>query len=59
MCGIFGMLATNGTVPPLVLERATDSLAHRGPDDRGTVVIQAKTAPRLRSRLGQPAAGDY
>ncbi|MGC2182127.1 MAG: asparagine synthase (glutamine-hydrolyzing) [Terriglobales bacterium] len=52
MCGIFGMLATNGTVPPLVLERATDSLAHRGPDDRGTVVIQAKTAPRLEIGLG-------
>ena len=52
MCGIFGMLATSGTVPPLVLERATDSLAHRGPDDRGTVVIQAKTAPRLEIGLG-------
>ena len=52
MCGIFGILATNGTVPPLVLERATDSLAHRGPDDRGTIVIQAKTAPRLEIGLG-------
>ena len=52
MCGIFGILATNGTVPPLLLERATDSLAHRGPDDRGTVVIQANTAPRLEIGLG-------
>ncbi len=52
MCGIFGILATNGAVPPLVLERATDSLAHRGPDDRGTVVIQANTAPRLEIGLG-------
>jgi asparagine synthase (glutamine-hydrolysing) len=52
MCGIFGILATNGTVPPLLLERATDSLAHRGPDDRGTVVIQATTAPRLEIGLG-------
>ena len=52
MCGIFGILARNGAVPPMVLERATDSLAHRGPDDRGTVVIQAKTAPRLEIGLG-------
>ena len=42
----------SGTVPPLVLERATDSLAHRGPDDRGTVVLQANTAPRLEIGLG-------
>ncbi len=52
MCGIFGILANNGTLPPLVLERATDSLAHRGPDDRGTVVIQAKRTPRLEIGLG-------
>ncbi|MBZ5651471.1 MAG: asparagine synthase (glutamine-hydrolyzing) [Acidobacteriia bacterium] len=52
MCGIFGILASNGSVPPLVLERATDSLAHRGPDDRGTVVIQANTTPRLEIGLG-------
>jgi asparagine synthase (glutamine-hydrolysing) len=52
MCGIFGILATNGAVPPLVLERATDSLAHRGPDDRGTVIIQANTASRLEIGLG-------
>ena len=52
MCGIFGILATNGTVPSLALEQATDSLAHRGPDDRGTVVIQANTTPRLEIGLG-------
>ena len=52
MCGIFGILATGGAVPPLMLERATDSLAHRGPDDRGMVIIQANTAPRLEVGLG-------
>ena len=52
MCGIFGILATNCAVPPLVLERATDSLAHRGPDDRGTVILQANTSPRLEIGLG-------
>ena len=52
MCGIFGILATNGAVPPLVLERATDSLAHRGPDDHGTVLLQANTVPRLEIGLG-------
>jgi asparagine synthase (glutamine-hydrolysing) len=52
MCGIFGILVSNGSVPPLVLERATDSLAHRGPDDRGTVVIQASASPSLEIGLG-------
>ncbi len=52
MCGIFGILASNCSVPEKVLEQATDSLAHRGPDDRGTVVLQAMTAPRLEIGLG-------
>ncbi len=45
MCGIFGILASNGSVPPELLEQATDSLAHRGPDDRGTVVVRSNTTP--------------
>jgi asparagine synthase (glutamine-hydrolysing) len=52
MCGIFGILTSNGSVSPLVLEQATDSLAHRGPDDRGTVVLQANTAQHLEIGLG-------
>ena len=52
MCGIFGILARNGSVAPKLLEQATDSLAHRGPDDRGTIVIQSKSAPRLEIGLG-------
>jgi asparagine synthase (glutamine-hydrolysing) len=52
MCGIFGIVASNGSIPPLALECATDSLAHRGPDDRGTVVIQSSTTPQLEIGLG-------
>ena len=52
MCGIFGILASNGSIPANVLEQATDSLAHRGPDDRGTVVLQAGNSPRLEIGLG-------
>lgn len=52
MCGIFGILASNGSITPNVLERATDSLAHRGPDDRGTVVLHANSTPRLEIGLG-------
>jgi asparagine synthase (glutamine-hydrolysing) len=52
MCGIFGILARNDSVSPKLLEQATDSLAHRGPDDRGTVVIQSNSTPRLEIGLG-------
>jgi asparagine synthase (glutamine-hydrolysing) len=40
MCGIVGIIVRNGSVAPDLLERATASLAHRGPDDSGTVIIQ-------------------
>jgi asparagine synthase (glutamine-hydrolysing) len=40
MCGVVGILAQNATVPADVLERATLSLVHRGPDDHGTVIIR-------------------
>jgi asparagine synthase (glutamine-hydrolysing) len=52
MCGIFGILASSGSVSPKLLEQATDSLAHRGPDDRGTVVMQSNSTPRLEIGLG-------
>jgi asparagine synthase (glutamine-hydrolysing) len=52
MCGIFGILVNNGSVSPKLLEQATDSLAHRGPDDRGTVVIQSSAMPRVEVGLG-------
>ncbi len=40
MCGIVGIAAKNGAVNRDVLESATRSLMHRGPDDGGTVVVQ-------------------
>jgi asparagine synthase (glutamine-hydrolysing) len=39
MCGIFGIVARNARVPAGVLEHATQSLAHRGPDDSGTIIV--------------------
>ena len=42
MCGIVGILARNTAVAPEILERATTSLAHRGPDDSGTIIIREK-----------------
>lgn len=41
MCGICGLLRLGGApldLPAGLLDRMTDSLAHRGPDDRGTWV---------------------
>jgi asparagine synthase (glutamine-hydrolysing) len=40
MCGIVGILTRKTEIPPGVLERATRSLAHRGPDDSGTVLLK-------------------
>jgi asparagine synthase (glutamine-hydrolysing) len=52
MGGIFGILASNCSIPKTALEHATDSLAHRGPDDKGTVVIQAGTSAHVEIGLG-------
>jgi asparagine synthase (glutamine-hydrolysing) len=41
MCGIVGILARNAAVVPEMLEQATASLAHRGPDDSGTFILPA------------------
>jgi asparagine synthase (glutamine-hydrolysing) len=40
VCGIFGIVAHYARVPAEGLERATQSLAHRGPDDSGTVILR-------------------
>ena len=40
MCGIFGIIARDGRIPDGTLERGTQSLAHRGPDDSGTVLLR-------------------
>ena len=52
MCGIVGILAENGTVSTDVLERATRSLAHRGPDDHGTVILRAMSPMPVEVGLG-------
>ncbi len=52
MAGIFGILASNCSISKTALEHATDSLAHRGPDDKGTVVIQAATSSHIEIGLG-------
>ena len=44
MCGIFGIVARNAQIPAGVLERGTESLAHRGPDDSGTIVLRDSTS---------------
>src|SRR6516225_5886820 len=40
MCGIFGIASRHASIPTGLLERGTQSLAHRGPDDSGTVVLR-------------------
>jgi asparagine synthase (glutamine-hydrolysing) len=52
MCGIFGAIVRNSRLSLDLLERATNSLAHRGPDDSGTVVVRDTTAEPLEIGLG-------
>src|SRR5580698_62824 len=52
MCGIFGIAARNAAIPEGVLERGTASLAHRGPDDSGTVVLHDSVPVPLEIGLG-------
>jgi asparagine synthase (glutamine-hydrolysing) len=52
MCGIFGIIGRNARVPADVLERATKSLAHRGPDDSGTVILRASAPEAIEIGLG-------
>ncbi len=52
MCGIVGIIARNGSVDPDLLERATQSLAHRGPDDSGTAIIRETIPEAVEIGLG-------
>jgi len=52
MCGIFGIIGHNARVPGEVLERATKSLAHRGPDDTGTVILRDSCGQEVEIGLG-------
>src|SRR5712671_3855506 len=44
MCGIFGVVAKGSHVSQELLVRAQRSLAHRGPDDSGTAIIDGGPA---------------
>jgi len=52
MCGIFGIAVRNGAVDMRLLEDATQSLAHRGPDDYGTIVIREDLPDPVQIGLG-------
>ena len=52
VCGIFGIVAHKAGIPAGVLECATQSLAHRGPDDSGTVVLQDSVPAPVEIGLG-------
>lgn len=52
MCGIFGIIGLNARVPAEVLERATRSLTHRGPDDGGTIILHDSTREEIEIGLG-------
>ena len=52
MCGIFGIVGLNARVPAELLERATQSLTHRGPDDGGTVILHDSAHEAVEIGLG-------
>jgi asparagine synthase (glutamine-hydrolysing) len=52
MCGIFGIVAHGASVPTEALERATLSLAHRGPDDSGTILLRDSVPEPVEIGLG-------
>ena len=52
MCGIVGIVARNASLAPEILERATLSLAHRGPDDSGTTILRTEKPEPLEIGLG-------
>ena len=52
MCGIFGIVGHKAPVPAEVLEQATRSLAHRGPDDSGTVLLRDDPGEDVEIGLG-------
>jgi asparagine synthase (glutamine-hydrolysing) len=47
-----GILARGSEVPEELLERATRSLAHRGPDDHGTVIVRESVPEPIELGLG-------
>jgi asparagine synthase (glutamine-hydrolysing) len=58
MCGILGYSSHEKRLPPGVLERALQSLAHRGPDYQGRYVSQQVALGAARLRILDIARGD-
>jgi asparagine synthase (glutamine-hydrolysing) len=52
VCGIVGIVARRSVLATGVLERATESLAHRGPDDQGTVIFRQSHPEPIEVGLG-------
>ena len=52
MCGIFGIVGRNVRIAEGVLERGTQSLAHRGPDDSGTILLRDSVPGPVEIGLG-------
>jgi asparagine synthase (glutamine-hydrolysing) len=52
MCGIFGIVAHKARIPDGLVERGTQSLAHRGPDDSGTICLREATSGGVEIGLG-------
>jgi asparagine synthase (glutamine-hydrolysing) len=52
VCGIVGILTRKSSLDPEILEQATLSLAHRGPDDFGTVILRPDSPEHLELGLG-------
>ncbi len=52
MCGIFGIVARNAKIAEDLLERGTQSLAHRGPDDSGIIVLRDSIPVPVEVGLG-------
>ena len=52
MCGIVGIVGKKASVSREVLERATQSLAHRGPDDGGTILLRETVPAQVEIGLG-------
>jgi asparagine synthase (glutamine-hydrolysing) len=52
VCGIFGIVARNARIGEGILERGTLSLAHRGPDDSGTILLRDSVPSAVEIGLG-------
>jgi asparagine synthase (glutamine-hydrolysing) len=52
MCGIFGIINRNARIAEGLLERGTQSLAHRGPDDSGTILLRDSIPGPVEIGLG-------